>query len=41
MLGERIAKKLAPEAGALRLLTSIPGVRQRTAEVLIAEIGTG
>jgi len=37
---ERIAERLAPEAGALRLLTSIPGVQLRTAEVVIAEIGT-
>lgn len=40
LLGERIAEKLAPEAGAMRLLTSVPGIQKRTAEVLIAEIGT-
>jgi transposase len=38
-LGERIEGALAPFAGAVDLLTTIPGVRRRTAEVLIAETG--
>jgi transposase len=39
-LGQRIEERLAPFAEALELLTTIPGVQQRTAEVLLAEIGT-
>src|SRR5436309_8330817 len=39
MLSARIATILAPFADAVRRLDTIPGVNQRTAEVLIAEIG--
>jgi transposase len=39
-LSERIEEKLAPFAATLERLTTIPGVGQRTAEVLLAEIGT-
>jgi transposase len=39
-LGERIEDHLAPFAEALELLVTIPGVQRRTAEVLLAEIGT-
>jgi transposase len=38
-LGERVEEALAPCAEAVDLLTTIPGVSQRTAEVLIAETG--
>jgi transposase len=38
-LGERIEGALAPFAGAADLLTTIPGVGRRTAEVLVAETG--
>jgi transposase len=38
-LSERIAAVLAPFADAVQRLDTIPGVNQRTAEVLIAEIG--
>jgi transposase len=38
-LSERIAALLAPFADAVQRLDTIPGVNQRTAEVLIAEIG--
>ena len=38
-LSERIAAILAPFADAMQRLDTIPGVNQRTAEVLIAEIG--
>jgi transposase len=38
-LGDRIATVLAPFADAVQRLDTIPGVNQRTAEVLIAEIG--
>jgi transposase len=38
-LSERIAAILAPFADAVQRLDTIPGVNQRTAEVLIAEIG--
>ena len=39
-LSEAIEEQIAPFAAARDLLMSIPGVGQRTAEVLIAEIGT-
>jgi transposase len=39
-LSDRIEAALGPSAGALGLLTTIPGVQRRTAEVLLAEIGT-
>jgi transposase len=39
-LSERIEEQLLPFAEALGLLVTIPGVQQRTAEVLLAEIGT-
>src|SRR5262249_23879481 len=39
-LGVRIAELLAPFAEAAERLTTIPGVDQRTAETVIAEIGT-
>jgi transposase len=38
-LSDRIAAVLAPFADAMQRLDTIPGVNQRTAEVLIAEIG--
>jgi transposase len=38
-LSERIATILAPFADAVQRLDTIPGVNQRTAEVLVAEIG--
>ncbi len=38
-LSEEIARRLAPYAEAAARLRTIPGVAQRTAEVLIAEIG--
>jgi transposase len=38
-LSERIAALLTPFADAVQRLDTIPGVNQRTAEVLIAEIG--
>jgi transposase len=38
-LSERIATILAPFADAVQRLETIPGVNQRTAEVLVAEIG--
>jgi len=39
-LSEAIEEQIAPFAGARDLLMSIPGVGQRTAEIIIAEIGT-
>ena len=39
-LSEAIEEQIAPFRSARELLTSIPGVGQRTAEVIIAEIGT-
>jgi transposase len=39
-LSERIEEKLLPFSQAVQLLVTIPGVQQRTAEVLLAEIGT-
>jgi len=38
-LSEAIEEQIAPFAAAVELLCSIPGVQQRTAEVIIAEIG--
>jgi transposase len=35
-----LAARLAAERAAIALLETIPGVGQRTAEVLVAEIGT-
>jgi transposase len=40
LLSEAIAEQLAPFARAAELLCTIPGVQQRTAEVIVAEIGT-
>jgi transposase len=40
LLSEAIEEQLAPFAAAVELLCSIPGVQRRTAETLIAEIGT-
>ncbi len=39
-LGDAIEEQIAPFAAARELLQSIPGVGQRTAEVILAEIGT-
>jgi len=39
-LTETIGEQIAPFESAVELLGSIPGVQRRTAEVLIAEIGT-
>jgi transposase len=38
-LSEAIEAQLAPFAAAVRLASTIPGVKERTAEVLIAEVG--
>jgi transposase len=38
-LSARIEERLAPFAESLALLETIPGVQQRTAEVLLAEVG--
>ncbi len=40
LLSEAIEEQLAPFAAAVELLCTIPGVQQRTAEVILAEIGT-
>jgi transposase len=40
LLSDAIQAQLAPFAAAAELLCTIPGVQQRTAELLIAEIGT-
>jgi transposase len=40
LLSQAIEEQLAPFAAAVELLCSIPGVQRRTAEVVIAEIGT-
>jgi transposase len=40
MLSEGIEEQLRPFAPAVKLLCTIPGVQQRTAETIIAEIGT-
>ena len=39
-LSDAVEEQIAPFAAAVRLLCTIPGVKQRTAEVIIAEIGT-
>ena len=39
-LAEAVEEQIAPFAPALSLLCTIPGVRRRTAEVIVAEIGT-
>jgi transposase len=39
LLSEEIEAQLAPFAAAVELLCTIPGVQQRTAEVIVAEIG--
>jgi transposase len=39
-LSQSIAEQLVPFAAAVELLCTIPGVQRRTAEVVIAEIGT-
>ena len=39
LLSEGIAEQLRPFAAAVELLCTIPGVKQRTAEVIVAEIG--
>jgi transposase len=38
-LSDAIEERVAPFAGAVELLCTIPGVQRRTAEVIIAEIG--
>ena len=40
LLSEGIEEQLAPFAKAVELLCTIPGVQRRTAEVVLAEIGT-
>jgi transposase len=40
LLSVAIEEQLAPFAATVQLLTTIPGVKQRTAEVVLAEIGT-
>jgi transposase len=40
LLSAEIEAQLAPFHAAVELLSTIPGVKQRTAEVIIAEIGT-
>ena len=39
-LSEAIEEQIAPFESAVELLRSIPGVQRRTAEVIVAEIGT-
>ncbi len=39
-LSDAIGEQVAPFGAAVELLCTIPGVKQRTAEVIIAEIGT-
>ncbi len=39
-LSEAVEEQIAPFAPAVRLLATIPGVKRRTAEVIVAEIGT-
>lgn len=39
-LSDAIEEALAPFAGGVRLASTIPGVARRTAEVLLAEVGT-
>lgn len=40
LLSDEIGEQLAPFAAAVELLCTIPGVQRRTAEVIVAEIGT-
>ncbi len=40
LLSDAIGEKIAPFESAVELLCTIPGVQRRTAEVMIAEIGT-
>jgi transposase len=40
LLSDEIEAQLAPFAGAVELLCTIPGVQRRTAEAVLAEIGT-
>jgi len=40
LLSDAIVEQLAPFAAAVELLCTIPGVQRRTAEVIVAEIGT-
>ncbi len=40
LLSDAIAEQLAPFVAAVELLCTIPGVQRRTAEVIVAEIGT-
>jgi transposase len=40
LLSVAVEEQLAPFAGAVELLCTIPGVQRRTAEVIVAEIGT-
>ena len=39
LLSEAIEERIAPFEPAVELLCTIPGVRRRTAEVILAEIG--
>jgi transposase len=39
-LSDAIAEQIRPFRGGGRLLCTIPGVQQRTAELIISEIGT-
>jgi transposase len=39
LLSDAIEEQLAPFAAAVELLSSIPGIRRRTAETILAEIG--
>jgi transposase len=40
LLSDAIGEQIAPFEGAVQLLCTIPGVQRRTAEVMIAEVGT-
>ena len=40
LLSEAIEEQIRPFAAAVELLCTIPGVQQRTAEVIVAEVGT-
>ncbi len=40
LLSEAIEEQLRPFAGAVELLCTIPGIQQRTAEAVLAELGT-
>ena len=39
-VSQRVAEMLAPVTPAIKVLVSIPGIERRTAEVVVAEIGT-